>query len=91
MLESLSSLVCNFWEKRKLYINTYFVVTGWVLCLIPHIKKYASDHSDIDNSKQVNSIINTLFHGLSAYGFNFTLNLFWDDYTDLDNNKWFIW
>ena len=37
MLESLSSTVCNLWQKIKLHINTDFAVTGWTLCVIPHI------------------------------------------------------
>ena len=39
MLESLSSTVCNLWQKRQLHINTYFAVTGWILCVIPHVCK----------------------------------------------------
>ena len=37
MLESLSSTMCNLWQKRKLQINTDFAVTGWMICVIPHI------------------------------------------------------
>ena len=37
MLEILSSSVCKVWQKRQLHINTDFSVTGWVLCVIPHI------------------------------------------------------
>ena len=44
MLEILSCLVCNFWEKRKLHINTDFSVTGWMLCVINHICKYEKDY-----------------------------------------------
>ena len=36
-----------------------------MLCVISHIRNYASDHSDSDNRKQVRSLINVLFHGLS--------------------------
>ena len=46
MLESLSYLVCSLWQKSQLHINTYFAVTGWMLCVIPHICKYVKDHSD---------------------------------------------
>ena len=37
MLESLSSTVCNLWQKIQLHINTDFAVTGWMLCVITHI------------------------------------------------------
>ena len=37
LLEILSYSVCKLWKKRKLHINTDFAVTGWMLCVIPHI------------------------------------------------------
>ena len=39
MLESLSSTVCYLWQERQLHINTDFAVTGWMLSVIPHIRK----------------------------------------------------
>ena len=51
ILESLSSTVCNLWQKRQLHINTDFAVTGWMLCVIPHICKDAKDHSDRNHRK----------------------------------------
>ena len=39
MLESMNSLACKFWDKRKLHINTYFAVTIWILCVINLIHK----------------------------------------------------
>ena len=65
MLESLSLSVCKLWRKRQLHINTDFAVTGWMLFVIPHIHKYAKDHSDSDHRKQVNNVIKTLFSGAS--------------------------
>ena len=44
MLESLSSTVCSLWHKRQLHIKTDFAVSGWMLCVIPHIRKYAKDN-----------------------------------------------
>ena len=51
MLESLSSLVCNLWQKRQLHINTDFAVTRWMLCVIPHICKDAKYQLDSDHRK----------------------------------------
>ena len=65
MLENLSSSVCNLWEKRQLHINTDFAVTGWTLCVIPHICKDAKDHSDSDHREKVNNFIKTIFYGAS--------------------------
>ena len=76
MLESLSSLVCNLYHKSQLNINTDFAVTGWVLCVIPHIFKYTKDHSDGDQMKRVNSVIKTLFCGLSEDEMYVTQDIF---------------
>ena len=56
--------VCNPRQKIKIHINTYFAVTGRMICVIPHICKDTKDHSDSDHSKQVNNVIKTLFHGV---------------------------
>ena len=34
--------------ENKLHINTGFIVTGWMLCVISHISKDASNYSDSD-------------------------------------------
>ena len=61
-LESLSYSVCKLWQKRQLHINTDFEVTGWMLCVIPHIHRDEKYHSDINHRQQVNNVINTLFY-----------------------------
>ena len=37
--EIMSSLIWNYWEKREEYINTDDSVTGYMLCVIPHIQE----------------------------------------------------
>ena len=76
MLESLSFSVCKLWKKRQLHINTYFAVTGWMLCVINHIHEDAKYHSDSDHRKQVKNVINTLFYGASEEEMAVTLDLF---------------
>ena len=56
-----------------------------MLCLIPHIRKDAKDHSNSDHRKQVNNVINTLFSGAYEWEMAVTLDLFWTDYTAFDN------
>ena len=65
ILESLSSLVSSLWKKRKLHINIDFAVTGLMWCVIPHIHKYAKDHTYSAHKEQVNNVTKTLFRGLS--------------------------
>ena len=56
-----------------------------MLCVIPHICKYAKDHSDSDHMKQVNNFINTLFNEASEEQMAVTIDLFWTEYTAFDN------
>ena len=56
-----------------------------MLCVSPHIIRDAKYHSDIDHRKQVNNVINTLFSGASEEEMAVTLDLFWNEYTALDN------
>ena len=57
--------VCKLFHKIKYHINTDFEVIGWMLCVIPHIRKDAKVHSDSDQSKQVNNVIEILLSGSS--------------------------
>ena len=33
-------VISNLWNERKKNINTDYAVTGWMLCVIPHIREY---------------------------------------------------
>ena len=85
MLESLIFSVCKIWQKRKLHINTDFPVTGWMLCVLPHIRKDAKYYSDSDHRKKVNNVIKTLFSGASEEEMAATQDLFWTEYNEFDN------
>ena len=85
MLESLSSSVCKLWQKIQLHINTDFAVTGYMICVIPHICKDAKDNYDSDHRKQVNNFIKTIFHGSSEEKNDVTQDIFCTEYTEFDN------
>ena len=87
MLLILSSLVCNLLQKRHLHINIGFEVTGWMLCVIPHIFRYVEYHSYSDHSKQVNNVIETLFCGLSEDKMAITRDIFGTEYIYFDKNS----
>ena len=38
--ENICFVISNLWNKREEHINTNYAVTGWMLCLIPHIREY---------------------------------------------------
>ena len=61
-----------------------------MLCVIAKIKKRASDHSYSDHRKQSNNVIKTIFYGLSEYEFDFTLELYWNEYTDFYKKNGFF-
>ena len=44
MMVSLSYSVWNYWGKGELNINTYFSLTGWMLCVITHIIEDSNDN-----------------------------------------------
>ena len=56
-----------------------------MLCVIPHIRKDAKDHSDRDHRKQVKNVIKTLFYGAYEKEMAVTLDLIWNEYTAFDN------
>ena len=58
-----------------------------MLCVIPHLCKYAKDHSDGYHRIQANNVIKTLFHGLSEEEMTVTKDIFWTDYTDFDDKN----
>ena len=87
MLEILSYSLCNYWDERGLKISTNFAVTGCILCVIPHNFKDVSDHLYSDQRKKVRNLIKTFFRGLYEDELHFTLDLFWTEYTDLDNKN----
>ena len=57
-----------------------------MLCVIPHIRKDAKDHSDRNHRKYFNNVIKTLCSGSSEEKMNVTLDVFWTYYTAFDNN-----
>ena len=37
--ENICYVISNLWNKREGHINTDYAVTGWMLCVIPHIRE----------------------------------------------------
>ena len=56
-----------------------------MLFVIPHICKYAKDHSDRNHRKKFNNVIKTLFSGSYEEEMNITLDVFWTEYNAFDN------
>ena len=50
-------------EKREEHINTDYAVTGWMLCVLPHIREDVFKNTQNKHHIQVNNVIKTLFSG----------------------------
>ena len=37
--ENVCFVISSLWNKREEHINTYYSVTGWISCVITHIRK----------------------------------------------------
>ena len=57
-----------------------------MMCVISDIQKDVKDHSFIDNRKLFNNVIKTLFHGVPEDEMDVTQDIFWNKYTEFDNN-----
>ena len=55
--EILCFVISKLWIEEEKHINTDYAVTGWVLCVIPHIKKDVLKIQMKNNRNQVNNVI----------------------------------
>ena len=37
--ENICFEISSLWNEREKHTNTYYYITGWVLCVIPHIRE----------------------------------------------------
>ena len=59
--ENICFVISNLWNKREEHINTDYAVTGWMLCVIPHIREDVFKNAQNKHHIQVNTVIKTLF------------------------------
>ena len=61
--ENIYFFISSLWNKREEHINTDYAVTGWMLCVIPHIRENVFKNTQNKHHIQVNNVIKTLFAG----------------------------
>ena len=61
--ENICFVISNLWNKREEHINTDYDVTGWMLCVIPHIREDVFKNEQNKHHIQVKLFIKTLFVG----------------------------
>ena len=49
--------------NRVEYSNTDYAVTGYIICVIPHITEDVLENAYVKHMKQVNFVIKFVFHG----------------------------
>ena len=82
--ESMSSLIWNYWENWEEQINNDYSVTRCMLCVMPHIYEYVLVNANGEHMKQFNTVIKTLFYGISGNEMNDTFDTFWSEYTSFN-------
>ena len=73
--------ISKLWIERQKHINTDYYVTGLLLCVIPYIRENVFKNSNRNHINQVNTVIKTLFAGLSEKQFHENIDTFWGEYT----------
>ena len=61
--ENICFVISSLWNEREKIINTDYAVTGWMLCLITHIREDVFKNARNKNHIQVNNVTKTLFAG----------------------------
>ena len=59
--ENICFLISSLWNEREEHINTDYAGTGWMLCVIPHIREDVFKNAHNKHHIQVNNVIKTLF------------------------------
>ena len=74
-------------NERKKVINADYSVTGWMLCVIPHIREDIFKNAQYNHHIQVNTVIKNWFAGSTEKELHETLNMFWSKYTILNHKN----
>ena len=73
-------------EMQK-HINTDYYINGWMICVIPHIPEDVFNNFNGNHKPQVKTVIKTFFYFLSYDQLHDTLNTFWSEYTNSNNEN----
>ena len=85
--ENICFVISKLWNKSEEHINTNYVVTGWMLCVISHIRKDLFKNAQNINRIQVNNFIKTFYAGSTEKELPGTLDTFWSEYTLSNHNN----
>ena len=60
--ENICFFISNLWIEREKRTNTDCTVTGWMLCIIYHIREDVFNNSNENNRNKVNTVIKKPFY-----------------------------
>ena len=75
------------WNEREKHTDTDYSVTGWMLCVITHIREDCFKNAQNKHHIQVNNVVKTLFAGSTENDLHETLDMFWSKYKNFNNKN----
>ena len=77
MIGNICLVISKLWNKREEHINTNNAVTGWMLCVIPHIREDVFKNAQNKHHIQVNNVIKHFFTVSTEKELHGALDMFW--------------
>ena len=78
------------WNEREKHINTDYAVTGWVLCVIPHIGEDVFKNAQNNHHIQVNTLIKSFFAGSIEKESHETIDTLRNKYTKFSHKNYYF-
>ena len=85
--DNICVVISNLWKEREKHINNDYSVTGWMLCIITHIREYVFKNAQNKHLIQVNTVIKSVFAGLSEKKLHETLDTLWSEYINFNQRN----
>ena len=82
--DSIFFVVSSFFNEREKHSNTDYAVTGWILYVITHIRKYFFKNGQNNHHIHFNNVINTFCTGSTEKELHETLDTFCSKYTNFN-------
>ena len=85
--DNICFVISSLWNERKKQINTDYVVTGWILGVITHIREDVFKNAQNNHRIQVNTVIKSFFSGSTEKELHETIGTFCSKYKNFNNNN----
>ena len=85
--ENICFVISSLCNGREKHINNNYAVTGWMLCVIPHIREDVFKNAQNKHHIDVNNFIKTLFYVSTEKESHETLDMLWREYKNFNINN----